>query len=116
MKYKASHPFRVLTCCYCGARSSLGREKTQRLVCHGCGAPIRLIETMQPTLEKRRKTRPGVKPAIPHRAERPSDHLDKDRPARRRKGKRRKRSVWYHVAEAFDDWDDWVEDIVDIFD
>ena len=115
---KAAHAFKVMTCCYCGARSSIGLGKTARLVCHGCGAPISRIETVQPILERQKKgkRRTKVKPSIPHRAERPHQHLDKDRPARRRKGKRKRRSVWYHVAEAFDDWDDWFEDIVDFFD
>ena len=120
MKMKSAHPIRVLTCCYCGARSTLGREKARRLVCHGCGAPVRYIRDVQPVLERKRKAKsggkPGCKPAIPHKADRSEGHLDKDRPARRRKGKRRRRSVWYHVSEAFDDWDDWIEDVVDFFD
>ncbi len=114
---KRAHPFKILTCCYCAARSSLGRGEVKRLVCHGCGAPLSRVDIVQPILErKKKKKRDGAKPAIPHRAERPQQHLDKDRPVRRRKGKRRRRSVWYHVAEAFDDWDDWLEDIVDVFD
>jgi hypothetical protein len=104
-----------MTCCYCGARSTLGKDRIERLVCHGCGAPMSKIAEIQSTLEKKRKKKKGAKPAVPHGAERSGKHLDKDRPARRRKGKRR-RSAWYHVAEAFDDLDDWFEEITDIFD
>ena len=113
---KPSHAFRVVTCCYCGARSTLGREKAHRLICHGCGAPVRKIETIQPQIERLAKQGRKAKPAIPHRAERPGKHLDKDRPSRRRKGKRRYRPIWSRLADAFDDWDDVFEDMIDIFD
>lgn len=103
-----------MTCCYCGARSTLSGSGTQRLVCHGCGASIRKIAEVQPALERKRKKTKHAKPACPHRAEAKHAHLDKDRPTRRRKGKRKKkdRSVWYHISEALDDWDD----VFDIFD
>ena len=114
---KSSHAVRIVTCCYCGARSTLERSKERDLVCHGCGASIQNLEGVQPILERTRKTSDSSserkKQPIPHRAERPRQHLDKDRPARRKKGKRKKkRSMWYHVREAFDDLDD----IFDIFD
>lgn len=114
MSIKPSHQLRVLTCCYCGARSTLGMRTSERLVCHGCGAPIRKIAAVQPALERKRKKGDHAKPAIPHHAEGKREHLDKDRPARRRKGKRKSksRSVWYHISEALDDWDD----VLDIFD
>ncbi len=114
---KPSHAMRIITCCYCGARSTLERSKERDLVCHGCGASIQKLEGLQPVLERIHKT-PGdsekrKKPSIPHHAEKPRKHLEKDRPARRKKGKRKKkRSMWYHVREAFDDLDD----IFDIFD
>ncbi len=114
---KSSHAVRIITCCYCGARSTLKRSKERDLVCHGCGAPIQKLEGLQPILERMPKTSGAAesrkKQPIPHRAERPHQHLDKDRPSRRKKGKRRKkRSMWYHVREAFDD----IDDIFDIFD
>ena len=114
---KSSHAVRIVTCCYCGARSTLERSKNRDLVCHGCGASIQKLEDVQPMLEKMHKARnPDDRPkkqSIPHRAERPNQHLDKDRPARRKKGKyKKKRSMWYHIAEAFDD----IDDIFDIFD
>ncbi|MFK7943164.1 MAG: hypothetical protein AB8B85_09660 [Paracoccaceae bacterium] len=71
------------------------------------------LEAIQADIQKHKKSsRGGPKPAIPHRAEREHEHLAKDRPARRKKGKRKKRSVWYHIGEAFDDLDD----IFDFFD
>ena len=109
---KPSHPIKLVTCCYCGARSTLVLAPGERLLCHGCGAPINHIAPLQPDVEKRRKKRSGPKPAIPHPAERGREHLPKDRPVRRKKGKRKKRSIWYHIGEAFDDFDD----ILDIFD
>lgn len=66
-------------------------------------------------MERKRKKRGAPKPAIPHHAEGRHAHLPKDRPYRRkksRKGKRQKRSIWYHIGEVFDDFDD----ILDIFD
>ena len=116
MTTKPSHPFRIVTCCYCGARSTLGREKPRHLVCHGCGAPVRKIETLQPQIEKLPKSPKRKKPAVPHQAEKHGKHLDKDRPSRRKKGKRRYRPLWSRLADAFDDFDDVFEDIVDIFD
>jgi hypothetical protein len=60
--------------------------------------------------------RPGVaggpKPATPHPAERPGAHLAKDRPARRKKGKRRRGGLLRRLGRAFDDLDD----IFDLFD
>lgn len=112
MSKRSSHVFKILTCCYCGARSTLAGSRSGRLVCHGCGAPAENLEKIQCVLEKRRKKSDHPKAAVPHPAERAGAHLDKDRPARRKKGKRKKRSVWYHVAEALDDWDD----IFDFFD
>lgn len=103
---------RVVTCCYCGARSTLSAKRPTRLVCHGCGAAIRKIETLQPDLERLRKRPAGRKPAIPHRAERPHDHLPKDRPIRRKKGKRRQRSVWSRLSDQVDD----IFDLDDLFD
>lgn len=114
MAVKSSHPIKIVTCCYCGARSTLSGKRAQRLVCHGCGAAIRRIETFQPALERRRKTHDHAKPATPHPAERAGQHLDKDRPARRKKGTRRRRSVWYYVSEAIDELD--LDDIFDVFD
>lgn len=111
---KSSHPLRIVTCCYCGARSTLPAKlkRKERLVCSGCGAAIERIEAIQPVLERARRSGDRAKPAAPHPAERPGDHLPKDRPARRRKGKRR-RSMWYNIREAFDDIEDLVDDIFD---
>lgn len=109
-KLKSSHLIRVVTCCYCGARSTLEHGKGRKLVCHGCGAGMKRIEAIQPVLERAGKSK-HKKPAIPHPAEGDRKHLDKDRPARRKKGKRR-RGMWYQVREAFDD----IDDIFDFFD
>lgn len=103
---------RVITCCYCGARSTLSSKRATRLVCHGCGAAIRKIETLQPDFERMKKRTDRRKPAIPHRAERPHDHLAKDRPVRRKKGKRKQRSVWSRLSDQVDD----IFDLDDLFD
>ena len=110
---KKTHPMKIVTCCYCGARSTLATRPGERLLCHGCGAAITKLEAFQPDIERHKKSRKdGRKPAIPHHAERENGHLPKDRPARRKKGKRKQRSVWHFVGEAFDD----IDDIFDIFD
>lgn len=85
---------------------------------------------LQPELEKRRKAdgkaggpsrskKSKQKPAIPHGAERPGQHLGKDRPIRRKKGKRRKGGFFNTLGKVFDDFDDIgevFEDMLDIFD
>lgn len=111
MKIKASHATSITTCCYCGARSTLPAKQRIALVCHGCGAAISKIEPLNPMIERAAKSGKHDKPAVPRRAEKPHQHLPKDRPARRKKGKRKK-GLWYHVSEAFDDLDD----IFDVFD
>lgn len=107
---KSTHPIRVVTCCYCGARSTIENSAKRNLVCHGCGASIQRLESVQPVLERSAKKH-RKKMAVPHPAD--SDHKRKehDRPARRKKGKRKK-GMWYQVREAFDDFDDFF----DIFD
>lgn len=123
MAIKPSHGYKLVTCCYCSARSTLPRKADKRLVCHGCGAPITRIEELQPSLERQRKSHTHAKPSTPHPAEIKGEHLEKDRPSRRRKGKRKDwdrskrkkrkpRSIWHHISEAFDDLDD----VFDIFD
>ena len=110
------HGLKVVTCCYCGARSTLRAEGGQRLVCHGCGAPLSRVEALSPKASPKRKPHPGAdsgpKPATPHPAERRREHHWKDRPARRKKGKRRKGGLLHRLGKAFDD----LEDIFDLFD
>ena len=109
---KPSHPTRILTCCYCGARSTLPAGEARALVCHGCGAPIRRIAEIQPEIERLPRRKGARKPAIPHPADRHGGHRPKDRPARRRKGKRRKGGFWYQLKRLGDE----AEDLLDIFD
>lgn len=104
---------KVVTCCYCGARSTLSAEGGQRLVCHGCGAPLKRIEALSPKSMPRPGASAGPKPARPHRAERPGEHHWKDRPARRKKGKRRKGGLLHRLGKAFDELEDIVDDIFD---
>ena len=100
---------RITTCCYCGARSTLPPSaRRERLVCHGCGAPIRVIEALGPATGARES---GRNPAIPHPAEPRGAHLPKDRPVRRKKGKTRP-GLMRRLGRAFDDLDD----LFDIFD
>ncbi|MEL6336227.1 MAG: hypothetical protein AAFQ88_06220 [Pseudomonadota bacterium] len=113
-RHRARHgrPERLLTCCFCGARSILpaGRTERARLVCHGCGAPISAIEVLEPS-GKRKKSKKGA--PVPHPAERRGHHLDKDRSVRRKKGKRRKMG-WDDRLERF--WDKLEDAVEDIFD
>lgn len=103
-----------MRCCYCGARSILA-PGAKRLVCCGCGAPITVIEALEPPPKKAKgKTKGKPKPAVPHAAERPGQHAETDRAVRRKKGKRRK-GVYQRFLAAIDDFDD-LEDLFDIFD
>jgi hypothetical protein len=122
MPWKPDHTLRIVTCCYCGARSTLAPEGGQRLVCHGCGAPIRRIEAVAAKPMPRAGAARGAKPATPHPAERKADglgdgrgeHLAKDRPVRRKKGKRKRGGLLHRIAKTFDDLD--LDDIFDLFD
>ncbi|MDT8343158.1 MAG: hypothetical protein RQ752_01885 [Thermohalobaculum sp.] len=104
---------RIASCRSRGSRSILpATTRGERLVCHGCGAPIRVIEAMAPAAPSR--ARPGARhahPATPHPAERPGAHQPTDRPLRRRKGKARP-GLLARLGRAFDDLDD----ILDVFD
>lgn len=109
---------RVVICCYCDARSLLPRDGAGRLVCHGCGAPIRLIQRMEPSHLSRAGAR-DAKPPTPRRAERPEEHGGRHDSYRRRKskkkGKRREKSLFARLADVADDVFD-LDDILDIFD
>ncbi|MEM7508070.1 MAG: hypothetical protein AAF415_15145 [Pseudomonadota bacterium] len=111
---------RIIICCYCDARSILPREAGQRLVCHGCGAPIRRVAALEPSHLRRAAPR-DVRPAPPRPAELPGAHSAKDRPCRRRKhkkGKRRPKGLLYRFREAIDDvldFDD-LDELFDLFD
>ncbi|MBK0398622.1 hypothetical protein H0I76_05440 [Limibaculum sp. M0105] len=106
MGRKGQPPDRIATCCYCGSRSILpSGGRRERLVCHGCGAPIRVLEILGA------RDAPGRRPAVPHPAERPGAHQAKDRAVRRKKGKR-KPGLIARLGRVLDDLDD----ILDIFD
>ena len=113
MPDRPHHPLRVITCCYCGARSTLRREGGERLVCHGCGAPVRRIEAVLSKPKPRPGASAGPKPATPHRAEKPGEHHWKDRPARRKKGKRKRGGLLHRLGRALDDVEDIFDDIFD---
>ncbi|MEL6766856.1 MAG: hypothetical protein AAFP17_06725 [Pseudomonadota bacterium] len=103
---------RIVTCCYCASRSTLPARGAARLVCHGCGAPIRIIEALEPPPEKRRKKGKAKKPAVPHPALEPGQHKRKDMALRRRKGKRRKSLIDRLEDLVEEAWDE-LEDIFD---
>lgn len=122
---KPAHLTKLITCGYCGARSTLPvAAKRQALVCHGCGAPIETIEILQPALEKRKKSkkrRKTAKPAQPHPACDASTYRAKDHPARRKKAKPKKRRSLFRglgdvFEDVFDDVFDDLEDLLDVFD
>lgn len=75
------------------------------------------IEALQPGLEKQKKSNAHARPAAPHPAERlERPKKDKDRPSRRKKGKRRQVSIWHRLTDAVDDFDDVFDDVFDLFD
>lgn len=116
MGRKGRPPERITTCCYCGSRSILppgppSGGARRPLVCHGCGAPIRVIETLAAAGAQACPAARGHRPPVPHPAERPGAHQVKDRAQRRKKGKRRPGLI-ARLGRAFDDLDE----ILDIFD
>lgn len=107
------YPYRrIVSCCYCGSRSILPREGGLRLVCHGCGAPIRVIEALETPPDKRKRKHKKEKPAVPHPAVERGAHKRKDMALRRRKGKRRKSLIDWLEDVIEDAWDD-LEDVFD---
>lgn len=75
---------------------------------------MRKIEQLHPGLERQKKSGTHAKPATTHPAEITGENRDRNRPARRRKGKYKKRqkSIWHRLTDAVDDFDD----IFDLFD
>ncbi|MEM6973521.1 MAG: hypothetical protein AAF577_12010 [Pseudomonadota bacterium] len=97
---------RIVTCCYCGGRSILPERKIGRLVCHGCGAPISRIQRLEAPPGQKAKGKKRRKAAIPYGADRKEHLRPKDRPLRRKKGKRRKSTLerfWKEIEDAFED-------------
>ncbi|MEM7669069.1 MAG: hypothetical protein AAF317_07940 [Pseudomonadota bacterium] len=104
---------RVIICCYCDSRSLIPRDPGPRLVCHGCGAPVKVIEALEPS-HRSRKRDPGVKRQPPRRAKDRDDHAGHHDACRRRKSKkgRKPRGLLYRLHDALDD----VLDLDDLFD
>jgi hypothetical protein len=105
---------RIVTCCYCASRSTLPREGGARLVCHGCGAPIRVVAALEegPRPVRKGKGSRKARPATPHPALPPGAHGRKDLALRRRKGRRRKSLI----SRLEDLIEDAVEEIGDLLD
>ncbi len=106
---------RVVICCYCDARSLLPATGAARLVCHGCGAPIRVIERLEASHLGRAKPRDAkAEPARP--ALEPNAHQKKDYANTRRKKKnKRQKSLLHRIGDVLDDVAD-LDDLFDIFD
>ncbi|MEO1468672.1 MAG: hypothetical protein AAFV86_06435 [Pseudomonadota bacterium] len=113
---------RLLTCCFCSARSILpAARKDARagrpLVCHGCGAPITVIAPLAAPPGRRKRDSKAKGAPLPHPADRQGHHRDHDRPARRKKGKRRKLGLADRLERFWDKLEDAVEDVIDeVFD
>lgn len=113
MVKKSGPGSRVVICCYCDARSLVPRGASGRLVCNGCGAPIKLIERLEPS---HRAKKPRKKTQL-RPAERANAHASGDYAYRRRKAKkgRRSKSMLYRIHDAMDDLFD-LDDLFDVFD
>ncbi|MEM9781584.1 MAG: hypothetical protein AAF899_03815 [Pseudomonadota bacterium] len=106
-----------MSCCYCGSRSILPVGTARALVCHGCGAPITVVQLLETPIDRKKGKRKGPKPAIPHGADRDDHRRPQDRPARRKKGKRRKTGLDDRLERFWDKLEDVVDDVFDdIFD
>lgn len=102
-----SHPIKIATCCYCGARSLLKPTARQghELACGACGAPLhemKWLKSPEPAAPKRA-------PARPTRAVQPK-FQSSPKPKKRKKPKKRRDPFFKDLLE--DAWD-FVEDIFD---
>lgn len=93
-------PGKILTCCYCGARSLFAPGAGATLSCETCGAPL-----------KEQKPRPLAKPKTvrPDRSGGAAGPVKAKKSARKAKKKRRKPLFRKVLSEAFD----LIEDIFD---
>lgn len=118
MPRKSGPGDRVVICCYCESRSLLPRTGAGRLVCHGCGAPIRKLEQIEPRHDARIAPR-KTKAPVPRPAELPEAHGGRHECVRRRKAGRdgskklRRKPSW--LRRFADDVLD-LDDVFDLFD
>ncbi len=93
-------PGKILTCCYCGARSMFAPGPQHTLACGTCGAPL-----------KAQKPRPQAKPRAVHPERSGAAAVPlKVRKEPKKTKKKRKKSLFKKVmSEAFD----VIEDIFD---
>lgn len=97
-------PGKILTCCYCGARSVFAPGRQARLACETCGAPLK---------DQKARPVPRSKPVKPERigAAAVPVKVKPEKPLKQsKKKKKRKKSLFSKVlSEAFD----VIEDIFD---
>ncbi|MEM9045018.1 MAG: hypothetical protein AAGC81_09990 [Pseudomonadota bacterium] len=114
MTKKSGPGSRVVICCYCDSRSLLPKGESGRLVCHGCGAPISVIERLEPSHNRKSKSkkRAQIRPA-----EHAGAHASGDYSYRRQKSKkgRKRKGLLYHLHDAVDDIFE-LDDLFDFFD
>ncbi len=99
---------KIATCCYCGTRAALVlRGKTHHeLSCQSCGAPLQALKMLPKTPE--RVTAPAATPTRPEPKKR-REKRDEDGRKKKRKLKKRK-GFGARLWEEF--WDE-IEDIFD---
>ena len=119
MRRKTGPGGRIVICCYCDARSILPPDGAGRLVCHGCGAPIRHVEMREPVHTAKARRSPDqarVKHAPPRPAEQPEAHGGHHDACRRKRksSKRPKKRKSLFSALADDLFD--LDDLFDVFD
>ena len=112
MARKSGPGSRVVICCYCDARSLLPKGARGHLACHSCGAPIRVIEKLEPS-HNAKKTSKRAKSQI--RPAEQAPHAPGDYACRRRKKGRKRKGLLYRLSDALDDAFD-LDDLFDVFD
>lgn len=106
---------RIVICCYCDARSIINPDRERdKLVCHGCGAPIRKLERLEP-LHTKKARKDGPRPGGARPAEYPGEHSEKDRPCRRKKKPKKRKTLFARLADGAEDLLD-LDDLFDVFD
>lgn len=118
-----SHPSKIATCCYCGARAALvlAGDTRHELACSSCGAPLHNLKQMpvpsphnasahfsHPIRTPKSKSKAAHK--TERRASKPNPHWSDTSYSKKKKPKK-KRGKW--AKDLFEDVFDVIEDIFD---
>lgn len=115
-----SHPSKIATCCYCGARAALmlAGDIRHELACSSCGAPLHNLKQMPmpaagkaPAHFSHPIRTPKSKGKAGHKSAKKSKNSQHGDPSSKRKKPMKKRSKW--AKDLIEDVFDVIEDIFD---